>query len=129
MLGHRKIPSFSFTGSKGAAAEPPASPEDERASRRTSRGRSLSPWRRSHKRDSSAEGVHKDVGESDAESDAAPVVCPSNAFDSESDEDLSEPDEDDELLEKNTEVRQALPCCLGEREQSGISISADPPPT
>ncbi|KAL8290289.1 hypothetical protein RQP46_003228 [Phenoliferia psychrophenolica] len=104
MLGHRKIPSFSFTGSKSdAKGSPEGSPTTER-SRSPSRGRSLSPWRRQHKRDDSAEGVRKDAGESDYESDAAPVVCPSNAFDSEDSEEWSEPDAEDELLEKNTEL-------------------------
>ncbi|KAK4698251.1 hypothetical protein P7C70_g8031, partial [Phenoliferia sp. Uapishka_3] len=62
-------------------------------------------------RDESAEGVRRDAGESDVESDAAPVVRPSNAFDSSDSDDLSEPDEDDELLEKNTE-------CVGGRSHT-----------
>lgn len=86
--------------------------DEEERSRSRSRGRSLSPFRRkdksdkskSRQRDPSAEGLRRDVGmESGDESDSAPVVCPSNAFASDSEDD-EEWDEEDEELERNTEV-------------------------
>lgn len=72
------------------------------------RGRSLSPFHRK-KRDSSAEGVRKDSGgESEPESDSAPVIHPSNAFDDSDSDDEEEAAElygsSDEELFKNTEV-------------------------
>lgn len=98
MLGHRKIPSFTLQ-------KPKSDSEEGSSSRSRSRGRSISPFR-SKKRAESHEGMRRDAGEeSDAEG-SEPVVCPSNAFDSdESDEDeLSDFDSEDEELERNTEV-------------------------
>lgn len=89
--------------------------DEEERSRSRSRGRSLSPFHRkdkskSRQRDPSAEGLRRDVGmESGDESDSAPVVCPSNAFASDSEDD-EEWDEEDEELERNTEVSPNLPC-------------------
>ncbi|KAM0746397.1 adenine nucleotide alpha hydrolases-like protein [Meredithblackwellia eburnea MCA 4105] len=118
---HRKIPSFSITGSKPIVTPPtPTEPSGQSlaaggpapvrdSSRSRSRGRSLSPFRRK-KRDESAEGVSRDAGESEYESDADPTVCPSNAFetsDEEDEEEWSEPDEEDEILEKNTELNSS----------------------
>lgn len=86
---------------------------DSSSERGTSRSRSprrsLSPFRRSKKRDSSAEGLRKDSGnESEPESDSAPVVVPSNSFDDESEFDSDEGEleygEEDEEMERNTEV-------------------------
>lgn len=93
----------------------PKDKDDEERSRSRSRARSLSPFRRkdkskSRQRDPSAEGLRRDVGmESGDESDSAPVVCPSNAFDSEDSEDDEEWEEDEEL-ERNTEVSSDLLC-------------------
>lgn len=82
------------------------------------RGRSRSPFGRSRskdsqysRRDDSAEGIRRGE-QSEVESDAEDVqsVVPSNAFDHSGDEDdfdsdeWSEPDEDDLMLERNTEV-------------------------
>ncbi|KAI5476160.1 Usp (universal stress protein) family protein [Pseudohyphozyma bogoriensis] len=113
---HRKIPSFSFTKEKDKEPASPSTSDDERQSRSRSRGRSLSPFRRSSSkgRDPSAEGLRRNQGaESEGESDSAPVVCPSNAFDEsdwdseEEEEDLGENEEEEEALERNTEANSS----------------------
>jgi hypothetical protein len=81
------------------------------------RGRSRSPFGRSRsrdsqyssKRDESAEGIRRgDYSEVESDTEDVQSVVPSNAFDNSGDEEdsdeWSEPDEDDLMLERNTEV-------------------------
>ncbi|ORY91609.1 hypothetical protein BCR35DRAFT_298845 [Leucosporidium creatinivorum] len=108
----------------------PKDNHDDERSRSRSRGRSLSPFRRrdksdkskSQQRDPSAEGLRRDVGmESGDESDSAPVVCPSNAFASDSEDD-EEWDEEDEELERNTEANSSLKTPLDFIEKEGLDM-------
>lgn len=123
------------------------SPDDDRSSRSRSRGRSLSPFHRhkssannsssslnkSRGRSPSAEGLRRDdVGmeahDSGDESEG-PVVCPSNAFESEDEDSDEEYDseeerevaalwgEGDEELVKNTEVSLPLPFAEASRPE------------
>ncbi|GAA5841211.1 hypothetical protein JCM9279_000580 [Rhodotorula babjevae] len=110
-------------------ATSPASADDEREGRSQSRGRSLSPWRRSSKsrsrnraiqqprsRDPSAEGVRGDDTEGESEGENSrpmPVVQVANAFEDDSDDDSEAgsvgtagsrddfTDDDDELFDAN----------------------------
>lgn len=111
---HRKIPSLTFSFTKEATATDgsvvasvPLPSPDERprsSSRSRLRGRSLSPFR--SRRSDSAEGIRKEGGE-ESETDGEPVSG-RNAFESSESETESEWDEEDEQLEKNTEVRDPV---------------------
>lgn len=128
MFSHRKIPSFSLTSALSSALAPTASATPSSTSSLSpdstvpsSRGRSLSPFRRSKSRERAARGESHEraeglprIGkgeESEVEDDASrPVVCPSNAFDSsesdsdEEEEDLGGDEQEEEVTERNTEV-------------------------
>ncbi|GAA5971881.1 hypothetical protein JCM11641_001554 [Rhodosporidiobolus odoratus] len=126
---------LSIRRNKPSPAADASDSEDDRRGRDRSRGRSLSPWRKSSKsrsrsrigssrRDASAEGMRDDTdAESEPEGARMPAVCPSNAFESDSDEESDgasvgtagsrddefdeegfDLDEYDEEVERNTEA-------------------------
>ncbi|SCV71046.1 BQ2448_3808 [Microbotryum intermedium] len=112
---------ISSRGSSDALPSLNVPSHDSDDDRDRSRGRSLSPFRRrkfssktrttmgSSKRDASAEGLRRDSDhESDTEVDRTPVVRPSNAFDSDSEEeDESEGEDWPEEVLNNTEANSS----------------------